>query len=88
MKWCFEGCVLQDPFSDHNKISMANATIDALYADSLRLKKYHISYLNNFTFYKWCVTKVAHCIYLTNWQFPSFRNFLILFIHNGGTLTI
>ena len=40
---------------------MANATIDALYAGSLRLK---ISYffLINCTFYKWCVTKVAHCI--------------------------
>ena len=40
---------------------MANATIDALYAGSLRLK---ISYffLNNFTFYKWYLTKVAHCI--------------------------
>ena len=39
---------------------MANATIDALYAGSLRLK-IPISFLNNFTFYKWCVTKVAHC---------------------------
>ena len=25
-------------------------------------KKYPISFMNNFTFYKWCVTKVAHCI--------------------------
>ena len=40
-------------------MSIANATIDARYAGSLRLK---ISFfLNNFTFYKWCVTKVAHC---------------------------
>ena len=23
--------------------------------------KYHISFPSNFTFYKWCVTKVAHC---------------------------
>ena len=34
--------VLQDPFltcfsSDHNKISMANANINALYAESLRI---------------------------------------------------
>ena len=42
-------------------MSMANATIDALYAGSLRLK-YPVSFLNNFTFYKWCVTKVAHCM--------------------------
>ena len=39
---------------------MANATIDALYAGSLSFK-YPISSLNNMTFYKWCVTKVAHC---------------------------
>ena len=39
---------------------MANATIDALYAGSLRLKC-PISFLNIFTFYKWCITKVAHC---------------------------
>ena len=26
--------------------------------------KYLISFFNNFTFYKWCVTKVAHCICL------------------------
>ena len=40
---------------------MANAYIDALYAGSLKLK---ISYFfpSNFTFYKWCVTKVAYCI--------------------------
>ena len=43
MKWCFEGSALQDLFShlflsDHNKISMANATIDVFYAGSLRLK--------------------------------------------------
>ena len=24
-------------------------------------KRYPISFLNNFTFYKWCVIKVAHC---------------------------
>ena len=24
--------------------------------------KHHISFPSNFTFYKWCVTKVAHCI--------------------------
>ena len=47
--------------SNHNKISMANANIVALYAGSLRLK---IAYFSpkNFTFYKRCETKVAHCI--------------------------
>ena len=39
---------------------MANASIDALYAGSLRLK-YPISFLNYCTFNKWCLTKVAHC---------------------------
>ena len=32
-------------------------------------KKYPVSFFKNFTFYKWCVTKVAHCIapeYLTD----------------------
>ena len=47
---------------------MANATIDALYAGSLKLKISYISFLNNFTFYKWCVTKVAHCI---EWTFSN-----------------
>ena len=42
-------------------MSMANAIIVALYAGSLRLK-YPISFPSNFTFYKWCVTKIAHCI--------------------------
>ena len=39
---------------------MVNANIDALYAGSLRIK---ISYLfsEKLTFYKWFVTKVAHC---------------------------
>ena len=66
MKYCFEGSVLQDQFptcfsSDHNKISMANTNIDALYAGSLRIKiAYFVSEL--FSFYKWCLTKVAHCI--------------------------
>ena len=40
---------------------MANANIDALYVGSLKNKKYYISFSRNFTFYKWCVTKVAHC---------------------------
>ena len=26
--------------------------------------KYRISFPGNFTVYKWCVTKVAHCIFL------------------------
>ena len=49
---------------------MANATIDALYAGSLRLK---ISYFffNNFSFYKWCVTKVAHCTADTMICYPN-----------------
>ena len=40
---------------------MANANINALYAGSLRIK---IAYfvLEKFLFYKWRVTKVAHCI--------------------------
>ena len=46
--------------SDHDKISMANANIDALYAGSLRINVAYV-FLSNFTFYKWCVTKVAHC---------------------------
>ena len=37
--------------SDHNKISMTNAKIDALYAGSLRIK-FQISALSNYTFYK------------------------------------
>ena len=41
---------------------MGNANINALYAGSLRIKKYHFSFLSNFTFYKWCVSKVAHCM--------------------------
>ena len=42
-------------------MSMANANINALYAGSLKIK---ISYIfpKNFTFYKWYVTKLAHCI--------------------------
>ena len=39
---------------------MANANIDALYAGSLRIKiAFFVS--EYFSFYKWCVTKVAHC---------------------------
>ena len=39
---------------------MANSKIDTLYAGSLRIK-IHVSFPSNITFYKWCVTKVAHC---------------------------
>ena len=47
---------------DHNKIAMAIAKIDALYAGSLRIKiAYFVTEL--FYIYKWCVTKVAHCIF-------------------------
>ena len=38
--------------SDHNKITMGNANIDALNAGSLRIKK-NISFPSYFTFYKW-----------------------------------
>ena len=38
------------------------ADADVLYSGSLRIKKYHISFPSNFKFYKWCVTKVAHCM--------------------------
>ena len=44
---------------------MANATIDALNAGSLRFKIIYFFFLKNFTFYKWCVTKVAHCIFFS-----------------------
>ena len=40
---------------------MANAYINALYVGSLRIK-IHISFPSNFTLYKWCITKVAHCM--------------------------
>ena len=45
---------------DLDKSSMANANIDALNAGSLRITVAYV-FLSNFTFYKWCVTKVAHC---------------------------
>ena len=48
-------------WSDYYEISMASANIDALYVGSLKIKIY-ISFPRNFTFYKWCVTKVAHCM--------------------------
>ena len=40
---------------------MANANIDALYAGSLEINVAYV-FPSNFTFYKWCVTKVAHCM--------------------------
>ena len=40
---------------------MANANKDALYVGSLKIKMSHL-FPRNFTSYKWCVTKVAHCI--------------------------
>ena len=42
---------------------MANANIDALYVGSLRIEISHF-FPSNFTFYKWCVTNVAHCIWI------------------------
>ena len=51
---------------------MANANIDALYVGSLRIKKKHVSFPSNFTFYKRCVIKVAHCI------FPSVKMYAAL----------
>ena len=46
MKWCFEGNALKNPFFHsfliyHNKISMANASIDALYVGSLKIEISH-----------------------------------------------
>ena len=42
---------------------MANVNIDALYAGSLKITvaRVFFFFLNNFTFYEWGVTKVAHC---------------------------
>ena len=51
---------------------MVNANKDALYAGRLRIK-HHILFPRNFTFYKWCVTKVAHCIVSVGFIFLSFR---------------
>ena len=42
---------------------MANANINALYTGSLRTKIPYI-FPSNFTFYKWCLTKVAHCMFV------------------------
>ena len=53
--------------SDHDKISMANANIDVLYAGSLRITVAYV-FPSNFTFNKWCVTKVAHCINLSIYE--------------------
>ena len=46
--------------SDHNKISMANANIVVLYAGSLRINVAYV-FSEKLTFYRWCITKVAHC---------------------------
>ena len=56
--------------SDHDKISMANANIDD---GSLRITVAYV-FPSNFTFYKWCVTKVAHYINLSIylWVYLSF----------------
>ena len=64
--------------SDHNKITMANANIDAPHAGRLRIKIAYYS-LSNFTFYKWCVTKVAHCICANNCEMYVFFAFWIIF---------
>ena len=60
--------------SDQDKISMANANIDARYAGSLGI---NVAYVlsSNFTFYKWCVTKVAHCICVYFQGYRIFRKF-------------
>ena len=54
---------------------MANANIDALYAGSLRIT---ISYFfpRNVTFYKWCVTKVAHCICYDQMVYVSIKDYM------------
>ena len=51
---------------------MANANIDALYVGSLKIK---ISYFFSEKFYKWCVTKVAHCIYYSNFDKNHYKDF-------------
>ena len=59
---------------------MANANIDALNAGSLRIKiAYFISeYL---TFYKWCVTKVAHCTSNTNFVHVDLMNRVLYLLY-------
>ena len=39
---------------------MANANTDAFYVGSLKIKISHF-FSEKFTFYKWCVTKLALC---------------------------
>ena len=46
---------------------MANANIDVLNAGSLRITVAYV-FPSNFTFYKWCVTKVANCINLSIYE--------------------
>ena len=48
---------------------MNYARMNPLYTGSLRTKKNHISILRNLTFYKWCGTKVAHCIYIDTYLY-------------------
>ena len=62
---------------------MANTTTDALYAGSLRLKN-PIYFFNNFTFYKWCVTKVAHCSASRGYHFATLTSYPA----TGSTFTI
>ena len=44
---------------------MADANIAAIYVGSLKIKISHF-FLSNCTSYKWCVTKVAHCMVIYN----------------------
>ena len=46
---------------DHNQFSIDYANINVPHTGSLRIKL-HVSFSRNLTFYKWCVTKVAHCM--------------------------
>ena len=46
---------------------MAYTNIDALYANSFRIKIQYF-FPNNFKFYKWSITKVAHCTIAENWE--------------------
>ena len=53
-------------FSDHTHLLFI---IDTLYSGSLRIKN-SIFFTSNCTFYKWCVSKVAH--YMTIKQYKTF----------------
>ena len=65
MKWCFEGSALKDPFSHSFLKFQWLMQIKVRFTLVFSEKEYHISFPSNFTLYKWCVTKVAHCIFIS-----------------------